>query len=152
MTKESSKAISTSILQAEEALRALRPSINVRGAAKRLGVSISAVYRLDREHGPICFLSATRPITIDLASLETHVANTKSIELEPVLVTDMVPCSCPYEDQAEEIESGTSELLAEPVLPAAPSHLSPPSSSCGQRELGLIRRDGAAVITYLSYI
>src|SRR5208283_1108367 len=101
MSKESIRVNSTRILQARDAQRALPLAVNVREAAKRLRLSTSAVYRLDREHGPIHFLSTTRPIAIDLVSLETQVANIKSIELEPELVLDGVPCVCQYEEQAE---------------------------------------------------
>jgi hypothetical protein len=152
MTKESSNAISTSILQAGEAQRAIPSSIDVKGAAKRLGVSTSTVYRLDREHGPIRFLSTMRPITIDFRSLETHVANIKSIERDPELVSDVVPCSCPYEEHAENTEPRTNEVLAEPTHPPASTRSCYPSLRCGQRELALTKRDGAAFIGYFSYI
>ncbi|HUY86653.1 MAG TPA: helix-turn-helix domain-containing protein, partial [Acidimicrobiales bacterium] len=125
MTNESGTASSTSILQAVDAQRALSLGIKVREAAKRLRVSISTVYRLDREHGPIRFLSKTRPITIDPVSLENHGAITKSIELGPELVTDGVPCPCPYEEQTEQTESGTSEMSVEATQSALPRRPSP---------------------------
>jgi len=54
------------------AAQCLRPlSVNVREAAKQLRVSASTVYRLDRKNGPIRFISAKRPITIDQGSLES---------------------------------------------------------------------------------
>ena len=152
MTKESITASSTSSPQASDAQRVFPLAVNVREAAKRLGVSRSAVYRLDREHGPIRFLSVKRPIAIDLASLEAQVANANSIEREPELTTDGLPCPCPHEAQAEQTEWGTSEMSMDTAQSAPPMRPMSPSSSCGQRDLRLIRRNGAAVITYLTYI
>jgi hypothetical protein len=123
-------------------------AISVKEAARRLGVSVSTVYRADRMGGPIRFLSATRPIMIDLGSFETHLDNISSIENKPELATAGVPDARSNEEQTN---CRRNEAVGEATQPSVSRSLEIPSSSCGQRELGPPPRDGISFISYLAY-
>jgi DNA-binding MurR/RpiR family transcriptional regulator len=148
MTKQSSKTNSTSILQTADAQSARPIHINVKAAAKRLGVSTSTVYRLDREHGPIRFLSTKRPIAVDLVSLETHLTHTGGIELEPDFHLDEERSLSTHKEKVEQIHSDAREV---PVVATPSAPTSDPASLvtwCGPREPFIPRRGGPFVIFY----
>jgi len=164
--------------QAADAQSARPFLINVREAAKQLQISTSTVYRLDRVNGPLRFISAKRPITIDQGSVEASLAKTKGIGSEPGVQADNAPCLLPASAEVEHVafdacvipvaesrvgESGqpmsqgqTHPQIAKPMIQtfeiAKAKASLPASGSCGQRELIMRPRSGPCIVTYQSFL
>jgi excisionase family DNA binding protein len=140
------------ILTSKEIQGAQPNRLTAKEAAHRLGVSLSTIYRIDREHGPFRFVLDGRRIFIDQASLELHLANIRGVHADDGAhaVASFPPCPRP----ATEVQ--TQPQIAEPMIETfetmTPQASLPASGSGGQRDLIMRARSGPCIITYQSFI
>jgi excisionase family DNA binding protein len=139
MTLYPSTTNSINILQADDARIALGSLVDVKNAARLLGVSKSTIYRMDRKHGLFRFVSEGRRIFIDAASFELHMAQTRVVhkEAEPQNFEDPVHCQQEEKSASERLQQ--IEMQAEVPNTTQLITPAPPSRSGGQR--GLIFRE-----------
>jgi len=101
-------------------------AITVKEAAMTLHISASAIYRLDRFHGPIQFISTVRPIRLDKDSLEAHLAASGPIELKPNLkasnTSKLIPASADTDPVGADLTSvPAAEIVTQPIPQRAPA-------------------------------
>ena len=146
MAHEAFQSNSTRILPTTTAPCSRSNLITVKDAARRLGVSRSAVYRIDRNDGPFRFVVDGRRIFIENASFETFLANTGRNGTEPDTAADDVTCDCPQEEQPERTPSQVDAMPVEPPRPSPFRDVPHTLSSTGQRENILPRRHAAGFL------
>ena len=150
MTTESTQQNSTYVPDATCTLGATQTNITVKEAARRLGISRSSAYRIDRHGGPFRFIIDGRRIFIDQASLESHIASITgagAIKIpnhaeskQPLPQSVGEPCNQP---QVDEPPCAPSETLT-------PTASLPVSRSEGQRGL-IMRQRRQAFIAYYTF-
>ena len=152
MAHAPSKGNSTCVQHSDEPQCSQPNLITVKDAARRLGVSKSTVYRFDRDNGPLRFVVDGRPILIENDSFETYLANIRRCETELGSPADEAPRDCPQEEQPERTNSQMGEIRLEAPTHILPSDAPRPTSSSGQREDILPRRQALAMFCYQSFL
>ena len=122
--------------------------IGVKEAARLLGVSRSAVYRMDRVHGSIRFLSTKRPITIDSESVETYLASSRPVEPEPE--TNAADLAGAGAHELKGLQADQDQAAEVPNTELTPS--APTLRSSGQRELTMPRQERASFLMYMTTV
>jgi excisionase family DNA binding protein len=148
MKTESDQSQSERILTSNENQRAEQDRLTVKEVAHRLGVSLSTIYRVDRDHGPFAFIVIGRRIFIDLASFESYLASTRGLRANDDQLGDDNVGQCRQAALKPESESQTDALQIEPSKTKATASSLPASKSGGQRELIMRESSPPRVICY----
>jgi hypothetical protein len=148
MTTESTQANSTQTLYTRDSRSSQPMLITVKAAARRLGVSRSSVYRIDRNDGPFRFVVDGRRIFIESASFESFLANTGRNGTESELTADDVPIDCIQGEQPKRTPSQVDAMPVEPPRTSPFRDIPHTVSSSGQRENILPRRHSAGFLYY----
>jgi hypothetical protein len=148
MAKQPFQGNSTRILHPAASHRSQPNLITVKDAARRLGVSKSTVYRIDRNDGPFRFVVDSRRIFIESASFETFLANTGRNGTESELTANDVSIDSIQGEQPERTPSQIDAMPVEPPRPSPFRDVPHTISSSGQRENILPRSHAVGFLYY----
>jgi len=131
---------------------ALPTRMTVKEVARRLRVSTSTVYRINRVDGPFQFISDGRRIFIDSASFELYIRHAGGMGANDGPTG--AECANPDKNPISELEAQplTVRMQPEPQVIIVPSPFPHPSKGGGQRDLIMRESNGPCFFSYPSFL
>ena len=122
--------------------------LSVREVARRLGKSLSYVYRLDREHGPFQFIVEGRRIYIDAASFADYLANLQATGLGAVAAKAPENLAVPPAESDPVVDCAQQPVPNSTPPASGPPKFPIPRTWSGQRDLVMRPGRQAFIVDY----